>query len=189
MVRNGCDKPKTNLAAAGRINSLNAGRPATPSTSEVLAVHRALAQAGIPHAVGGAIALAHYAAPRPTPDIDVNVFVPPTRRPEVDAALAHLAHRDQVHLFFSEDALHEVMPVWVREVPFAGETIPLVAPEHLIVRKAMLGRPKDWLDIEAILTATESLDLAEIESWATRLAAPDDPRVTKLHQLIRRRCD
>ena len=74
-------------------------------------------------------------------------------------------------------------------MPFAGETIPLVAPEHLIVRKAMLGRPKDWLDIEAILIATERSTCAEIEGWATRLAGPEDPRVTKLHQLIRRRCD
>jgi hypothetical protein len=152
-------------------------------------VHRALAQAGIPHAIGGAIALAHYAAPRPTPDIDVNVFVPPTRGPEVDAALARLAHRDQVHLFFSEDALHDAMAAAVRKIKLGDETIPLVAPEHLIVRKVMLDRAKDWLDIEAILIATGSLDLAEIEGWARRLAGADDPRVTKLHQLIRRRCD
>ncbi len=73
----------------------------------------------------------------------------------------------------------------VREVPSSGATIPIVSPEHLIVRKAMLDRPKDWLDIEAILTATAPLDLEEIEAWLQRLAAPDDPRLAKLHALAR----
>jgi hypothetical protein len=39
------------------------------------------------------------------------------------------------------------MPAGVRNVPFGGATIPIVSCEHLIVRKAMLDRPKDWLDI------------------------------------------
>ena len=71
-------------------------------------------------------------------------------------------------------------------MPFAGTTIPIVAPEHLVVRKAMLDRPKDWPDIEAILITTRPLDLAEIESWVRRLAGENDPRVTKLRGLIRR---
>jgi hypothetical protein len=162
---------------------LTADSPNTPSADQVLAVHRALAAAPIPHAIGGAIALGYYASPRPTPDIDVNVFVGPTRRPEVESALARLERPDLVHLFFSEDALHEAMPAAVREIPYAGSTIPLVAPEHLIVRKAMLDRPKDWLDIEAILIATENLDRDEIEGWVRRLAGNADPRVIKLGEL------
>jgi hypothetical protein len=58
------------------------------SDERVIAVHEALTAAGIPHAIGGAIALGHYAEPRPIRDIDVNVFVTPERRPEVEAALA-----------------------------------------------------------------------------------------------------
>ncbi len=146
------------------------GAPDTPSADQVLAVHRALAAAGIPHAIGGAVALGYYAAPRPTPDIDVNVFVPPERRPEVEAALAPLPHRAQVHPFFAEDALHDAMPAAVRQVPWAGATIPLLAPEHLIVRKTILDRPKDRPDIEAIRAANDDLDLAEIDYWVKRLA-------------------
>jgi hypothetical protein len=153
------------------MRSVTADSPNTPSADQVLSVHRSLAAAGIPHAIGGAIALGHYAAPRPTPDIDVNVFVPPQRRPEVEAVLASLPHRDQVHLFFSEDALHDAMPAAVREIPWAGETIPLVAPEHLIVRKAILDRPKDRVDIEAILGADDELDLGEVDYWVKRLRA------------------
>jgi hypothetical protein len=52
----------------------------------------------------------------------------------------------------------------VGRAPFGGSMIPLVAPEHLIVRKAMLDRAKDWLDIEAILIATDPLDLEEIHT-------------------------
>jgi hypothetical protein len=158
----------------------------SPSPEQVLAVHRALAAAAIPHAIGGAVALAHYAEPRPTKDIDVNVFLPPDGRPEVERTLEPFEDRDQVHLFFSEDALHAAMPAAVREVPFAGATIPLIASEHLIVRKAMLDRPKDWLDIEAILVATEPLDVGEIRAWLRRLAGADDPRFAKLDALLNR---
>jgi hypothetical protein len=177
---------------------------------KVIAVHRALEAAAIPHAVGGALALGLYGAPRETLDIDVNVFVPTDEWPGVAAALRPLGvdvYRDTVgvagaetgglardheirlawdenpvHLFFSYDELHAAMPAAVRQVPFAGTTIPIVAPEHLVVRKAMLDRPKDWPDIEAILVAAEPLDLDEIQHWLTRLAGPDDPRVTKLQQ-------
>ena len=43
---------------------------------KILAVERALARADVPHAFGGALALAYYATPRATVDIDLNVFVP-----------------------------------------------------------------------------------------------------------------
>lgn len=156
-------------------------------SEKVVAVHRALAAAGIPHAIGGALALAFYGAPRETTDIDVNVFVPADRRPEVRRALEPFAPDGHpIHVFYSHDALHEEMAKATRLVPFRGTEIPIVSPEHLVVRKAMLDRPKDWLDIEAILVATEPLDLKEIEAWLRRLAGEADPRVTRLHQLIAR---
>lgn len=155
-------------------------RDGTELERKVLAVHRRLREAGMPHAIGGAVALGIYAEPRPTKDIDVNVFVPAEREPSVRAALAGVdpAGEHPVHLFFSEDELHEAMPAAVREVPFAGETIPLVAPEHLVVRKALIGREKDWADIEAILAAVDPFDLAEVESWLQRLGGTSGPRIS-----------
>ena len=44
----------------------------------------------IPHAFGGALALAYYAEPRATIDIDLNVFVPPDQFPAVAAPLVAL---------------------------------------------------------------------------------------------------
>jgi hypothetical protein len=152
---------------------------------EVVAVHRRLAAAGLPHAIGGAVALGAYAEPRPTADIDVNVFVAAEREPEVRAALSGLDSKGEhpTHLFFSEDELHEAMPEAIREMPFAGTTIPLVAPEHLVVRKVLLDRDKDWLDVEQILVATDPVDLGEIELWLEKLADAGDPRVRRLREV------
>ncbi|HSS31787.1 MAG TPA: hypothetical protein VLL27_00715 [Solirubrobacterales bacterium] len=150
---------------------------------KVVAVHRCLTEAGLPHAIGGAVALGVYAEPRPTVDIDVNVFVAAEREPAVREALAAVepdgAH--PIHLFFSDDDLHEAMRDAVREAPFGGETIPLVAPEHLVVRKALIGREKDWADIAAILAAVDPLDTDEVERWLQRLGA-ENVRVKWLHR-------
>lgn len=151
---------------------------------KVIAVDRCLTEAGLPHAIGGAVALGIYAAPRPTVDIDVNVFVPAEREPAVREALAAVdpAGAHPIHLFFSDDALHEAMRAAVREVRFGGETIPIVAPEHLVVRKALIGREKDWADIAALLAAVDPLHLAEIEGWLRRLGAGGEA-LKRLHRL------
>jgi hypothetical protein len=149
----------------------------------VLAVHRALAGAGVPHAIGGAVALGLYGAPRDTVDIDVNVFVTVPGWEEVrltwDGA--------NVHLFFDLDDLHAAMPAAVRQMELGGATIPVVSPEHLIVRKALLDREKDRPDVEALLRATE-IDRAEVDRWLAHLAAPDDPRLARFRALADRLC-
>ena len=78
--------------------------------------------------------------------------------------------RNPVDLFFSYDPLHEEMENATRRVPFGEVTIPILGPEHLVICKAILDRPKDWLDIEAILVVTDPLDIEEIESWIARIA-------------------
>jgi Nucleotidyl transferase AbiEii toxin, Type IV TA system len=173
---------------------------------KVIAVDRALSAADLPHAFGGGLALAYYGEPRVTIDIDVNLFVPVDRWPEVEGALEPLPidlgldpkelteerqarlpwDLNPVHLFFSYDDLHAEMPRAIRRVPFAETEIPIVAPEHLVIRKAMLDRPKDWLDIEAIFVASGPLDLDTIETWVRRLAGAGDHRITKLQELARR---
>ncbi len=177
------------------------GEPSLPD--KVIAIHEALRGARIPHALGGALALAYYAEPRATIDIDVNVFVPTTRWPSVVDALVSLGvnsanldpdalRRDgqcrlwwgdnAIDLFFSYDPIHEKMRKEARRAPFAGTTLPILAPEHLAVCKAMLDRPKDWLDIEQMLLATE-LDVAEIEGWLTRTVGAQDFRLQRLAEL------
>jgi hypothetical protein len=121
-----------------------------------------LLSAKIPHALGGAIAVAYYGEPRMTKDIDINVFIPIDHRGKLNKALEPLGldielenqelrsqeeqkvewEENSLHLFFSSDPLHGEMERGIRTVPFAGDTIPLVAPEHLLIRKAILDRPR-----------------------------------------------
>lgn len=131
--------------------------------AKIEAVHRNLDEAGVPHAFGGAVALSYYAEPRETEDIDVNVFLPAQ-----ESELRFDWDGTPVHCFFSCDPLHEVMEQEVRMVPLGDGTIPLVSPEHLVIRKTLLGRPKDRRDIEQI-NATLDLDWEEIDSWVQRL--------------------
>ncbi len=171
---------------------------------KVIAIHEALDAAKVPHAIGGALALAYYAEPRATIDVDINAFVPTERWPQVRDALSPLGvnvgvdtaalnrdgqarlwwDRNPVDLFFSYDPFHDEMRRAARRVPFAGTTIPILSPEHLAVCKAMFDRPKDWLDIEQILVATDPLDLPEIETWLEAMGGEDNPRMTRLRGIL-----
>lgn len=177
------------------------GAPSLPE--KVVAIHRSLAAAKVPHAIGGALALAYYAEPRATVDVDINVFVSTEHWPQVRDALAPLGvdvdldlaalerdgqarlwwDRNPVDLFFSYDPFHDEMKRRARRVPFAETTIPILAPEHLAVCKAMFNRTKDWLDIEQILVATSPLDIGEIEDWLRRMVGDDDFRIERLKEL------
>jgi len=165
---------------------------------KVISVHRCLSAAEIPHAIGGAVAVGYYGEPRSTLDIDVNVFVPVSSWPEVRVALGSLDidlgeedlrqvdeirldwESNSLHLFFSSDPLHQRMREAIREVPFAEGSIPIVAPEHLVIRKAMLDRTKHWADIEQILIATDPLDLEEIIEWLERMVGEGNPQIKRL---------
>ena len=173
---------------------------------KVVAIDRALESARIPHAFGGALALAYYAEPRATIDIDVNVFVTPDRSEDVRSALEPLGivpggeralRRDgqsrwrwdatPVDLFFSNDPIHDAMRSAIRRVPFGDERIPILGPEHLLICKLVFDRPKDWIDIEQMLVLVDDLDEAEIRRWVDRMLAKDDPRLERLKKLLARR--
>jgi hypothetical protein len=156
---------------------------------KVVAVHEALRRAKIPHAIGGALALAYYAEPRAT--IDVGGLDPLG----IDAGKLDSAAllrdgqcrlwwgQNPIDLFFSNVPIHEEMSKQVRRLPFGDATLPFVAPEHLAVFKAMFDRPKDWIDIEQMLLATDDLDVADIEKWLEGMVSKDDPRLKRLAEL------
>ncbi len=175
-----------------------------PLPDKVIAIHEALRGSKVPHAIGGALALAYYATPRATIDIDVNVFVPAKVWRDVIDALGPLGvmtedldsaalERDgqcrlwwgdnPIDLFFAYDPIHAEMRKEARRVPFGGVTIPILAPEHLAVCKAMFDRRKDWLDIEQMLIADEELDVDVVEGWLERMVGKQDPRMQPLAEL------
>jgi len=177
----------------------------TPELSladKVVAVHQALTRAEAAHAFGGALALAYYAEPRATIDIDVNLFVAPEARGPIVAALDALgltadlrqAERDgqvrvmwgrtPLDLFFSYLPLHEAMREQVRTVPFGDGAIPILSPEHLLVCKAPFNRPKDWLDIEQVAAAATGLNHVEISRWMREIVGEADERSVRIGTLL-----
>ena len=170
----------------------------------VAALHAALES--VPHAFGGALALGYYAEPRATIDIDLNVFVPATHFAEVagplgrlgaetdEPAVAELVRRDgqarvmwdstPIDLFFAYDPFHEAARAACRMVPFADGSIPILAPEHLIVCKAVFNRGKDWVDIDSILDDGTVLDAAEILRWTGRITGDEDARYSRLAAVL-----
>jgi hypothetical protein len=176
-----------------------------PSLPEkIVAIHERLGQAGIAHAFGGALALAYYAEPRATDDIDLNVFIEPVSAAGVLDAVAPLGvesdldrvalerdgqcrvwwGRTPIDLFFAYDALHEEMRRDARVVPFGEDRLPILAPEHLLVCKIAFDRPKDWLDLEQVLVCVEDLDVEEIRSWLARILGEEDPRMARFDRAL-----
>ena len=169
---------------------------------KVVAVHEALA--AVPHAFGGALALAYWAEPRATVDIDLNVFVAVAERAAVLDPLGALGvdltgvaatvERDgqarawwdgtPVDLFFAYDPFHDAARAAAVEVPFADTTIPVLSADHLVVAKAVFDRGKDWVDVEAMLDAGTHLDTAEVLRWVGRIAGDTDPRYERVAALL-----
>jgi len=168
----------------------------TTLTERIVALHRHLTAAELPHAFGGALALAFCTQePRATKDIDLNVFVRPTRIDLVTDALPSAVtvtdederrlRRDgqsrlwwgdtPVDLFLSNHPFHDHAAANRRAVPFAGvDDLPVLACADLAVFKCFFARPKDAVDVTTMVQAG-SVDLTELEQAVTALlGGPDD---------------
>jgi hypothetical protein len=178
----------------------------TTLAQRIVALDAALKK--IPHAFGGALALAYYAEPRATIDIDVNLFVTTDRFPEVaerlaalgieadDPTIVEIVLRDgqarvmweqtPVDLFFAYDPFHDAAARATKRVPFAESTIPILSVEHLVVCKVVFNRPKDWVDIDAILAEDTAIDAADVLRWTGRIAGDTDPRYERIVALLTR---
>jgi hypothetical protein len=176
---------------------------------KILALERAFSEADIPHAFGGALALAYYATPRGTVDIDVNIFLGTEEAERVFAALEPLgvdtagaSDRGELHdrgqtrllwehtpldLFFAYDPLHTSCLERSRTVPFGGDaTIRILSAEDLVIFKAIFDRPKDWRDTrELLFSLAGEFDSAYTRSWLERILNADDPRWRQFEELLR----
>jgi hypothetical protein len=168
--------------------------------SRLIDMHDALTAAALPHAFGGAIALAYCTErPRGTRDLDVNVFVAPQRAKDVFAALPNGVSRStadfelardegQVQLWWQDTPIdiflnvhpfHEEVARGVRQVPFSGRVIPVVGCTALAVFKALISRTKDWADIEEMVEMGE-MSVSDALGWLTQIAGPDSPAATRM---------
>jgi hypothetical protein len=172
----------------------------------LVALHRALARRRIPHAFGGAIALAYATLdPRGTSDIDVNVFLPASDCERALRALpdgvalpegtVEAIQRDgqvrlwwdetPLDLFFDYAPIHEEAARHRRTVRFGSTRVPVLGPVELAVFKAMFDRTRDWADIEAMLAA-ETLDADDVRDRLQAMLGADHPRLARLEEALRR---
>jgi predicted nucleotidyltransferase len=174
---------------------------------QIVAIERAFTEARIPHAFGGAQALAYYGSVRATQDIDVNVFLPADEAERVFAVLSglgaaasnpglrRLALRDEqvrvlwedtpIDLFFAYDPLHQSSLERRRRVDFYGDPIHILSAEDLITYKATFDREKDWRDIAGIIFASEQpLDFDYVREWLRKIDGPEGSRLARLERLI-----
>jgi len=166
----------------------------------IVELHHLLDRAGLPHAFGGALALAWCTQQaRGTIDIDVNVFVPVGRIDDVLGAIVppvvcQPADRTQlerdgqarlwwdrtpVDLFLNTTAFHDAVAERIRHEPFAGEDVPFLGCSDLAVFKAFFDRTKDRADLEEMNTAG-TLDADRVIGVLARYLGLDDPRVARL---------
>lgn len=167
---------------------------------KVISIAESLDDAGIPWAIGGALALAYATEePRGTRDIDLNVFVPSNDarhvfeslpvgvvvtatdiRQAVDEAQVRLWWDDTpVNVFFAAAPFHLEVATRSHRVPFAGTEISVLAAEDLAVFKAMFDRPKDWVDIDEMANSG-ALDRVTAADRLEALLGDDDSRVARL---------
>ncbi len=177
---------------------------------KVALLARSLSGAKVPHAFGGAIALAYYATPRGTRDVDINLFLPARAFDRVLDALAPLdvapptatmlrtLERDgqvrlfwgstPLDLFFSYNELHDACVERKRVVPFGADQIPILSAEDLAIFKVLFAREKDWRDLHEMLFAQAAVFDADYAlGWLDRILAAGDERMRRFAALIETR--
>ena len=175
----------------------------TSLVERITAIDRALVAADLPHAFGGALALAWCTQrARGTIDIDLNVFVDPAQTPSVLAALpsgvawdeddGRVIERDgqtrlwwdgtPVDLFLDTTDFHRQVASRAVVHPFDGRQVPFLACDDLAVFKAFFARTKDWADLEEMIAAG-TLDVDRVLGALVRHLGGDDERIERLRAL------
>jgi hypothetical protein len=87
-------------------------------------------------------------------------------------------------VFFATMELHTEMAERARLVRFGPVDIPILAPEDLVICKAIFDRPKDWLDIEEMLRWGTKVDADTILSWVGEILGPEAQQSVRLAELL-----
>lgn len=171
---------------------------------KLFAIHDALAEAGLAHAFGGAIALAYCVEePRGTRDLDVNIFTPAADAEralralpagvEVTEELIETVQRDgqarlkwagtPIDVFLDNHPFHGAVAEGVVWVPLEDREVPVIGCSSLVVFKALFDRTKDWADIEAVVECTPADGEVAAKALA-ELVGDDDPTHQRLRSVL-----
>lgn len=172
------------------------------------AIIERLEASGLDYALGGALALAYWAEPRATKDIDLTLYVSGN---ELETGLAILvaagldappatAARDardrglvvmrgsgtRVDVFVPSEPfeLYESARARRQRVRFGERQTWVLAAEDLAVFKMLFDREKDLVDVRHMWThGGETFDAAYVRDWLARLVGPTDHRLDAFERL------
>ena len=159
-------------------------------------------------ALGGAIALGFWTAPRGTLDVDVTLFLPPEQPSrcvrllqkigcDVDAreALQSLTEHGFCQVQYSGRRLDVFLPIVPfydqarlrrKEVILGDQPVKIWDAETLCVFKMMFFRRKDVADVEQILRVQgDKLERDWVSQQLTAMYGQRDPRVAQWDELVR----
>jgi hypothetical protein len=169
-----------------------------------------LESAGIPYAIGGALALAIAGVPRGTADVDINVFVsdgdlppvidrlralgieidPPSAiaRAKLDGMFVGRWDGMRIDVFLPSIAFaHEAARTRIRVTDAEGWSGWFLAPEALAVFKLLFFRGKDLVDLERLVAVrVGELDHEYVRRWIVDMMGDDDERVRRWDQMVAR---
>lgn len=175
----------------------------TSIVDKVVELHLVLNKASIPHAFGGALALAWCTErARGTIDIDINLFLQPAEAQRVlnvlpaeveitDKGRSQIQRDGQTRLwwqttpldvFFNTTPFHEHVARRARVETFGGEQIPFLACRDLAVFKAFFDRDKDWFDLRE-MSAAGTIDFESVIGVLALHLGGDDYRIERLRDL------
>lgn len=168
----------------------------------------ALESAGLPYAIGGALALAVAGVPRGTVDVDVNVFVTEERLEQVFDILASLgievdrpraaAQTQREGMFVGRwDGMR--IDVFLPSIPFAREAEAtrirvsdpagwsgwFLSAEAVAIFKLLFFRGKDVVDLERLVAvAPHDFDSSYVRRWIVEMMGEHDARVRAWDELV-----
>jgi hypothetical protein len=177
-----------------------------PEVARLLA--DALEQAGVPYAVGGAIAYGFHGPPRATNDVDLNVFVEPEALGPVlesMAAAGAVVDRDKaiesarqrgdfavrfggmrVDVFTPSIELSYSAAARTQAFQLLGRPIRVLSAEDLVLFKLLFFRPKDIIDVERLLRFRDTdFDRGYVHRWIVKLMGEDDERTLEWRRMSR----
>jgi hypothetical protein len=179
--------------------------PYVPGLVEkILLLNEALNSIKVTHQFGGAIALAWYRDPRATIDIDINITLSNEACDPILDMLKRLGitiyrtskvtilrdgqtvlkwDNSRLDLFFATTPLHYEMAKRQNLVRFADSTIPILSVEDLIICKAIYDRPKDWVDIEAVIQWGTPVRWRIVTKWLNEILGKDSQQENKLRKI------
>jgi hypothetical protein len=172
-----------------------------------LALAAAFEHAGVPYALGGALAYGLWGVPRATADVDVNVFVPDDGLAPVVAALHSLgidADSESVRRAAENTGMFTVrwgdyrIDLFTPSIPFSweacrtrvacevdGRTAWFLSAEAIAVFKLLFFRGKDIVDLQRLVAVQGArLDVAYVRRQIVEMMGDDDERVRRWDELV-----